>query len=116
MEDFVLMETFKLRTRKDYEDMRKEVEKMKDTNNRDDMLRTMKTTFNKKSEKEKFQEDSEVRFTDEDKRREFCETLRAPAIWNFWGEKEEDIDHLLNPAAKPELAYKEEKELSLIHI
>ena len=81
------METFNLKTRKDYEDMRKRVEEMKDTNNRDDMMRTIKEEFsNKKGEREKFQEDSTIRYQEEDKRREFCETLRAPAIWNFWGE------------------------------
>lgn len=35
--------------------------------------------------------------------------MRPPYIWNFFGEEEEKIEHLINPKANPEQCYKYEE-------
>jgi len=35
--------------------------------------------------------------------------MRPPFIWNFYGEEEEKVEHLINPEANPEICYKYEE-------
>jgi len=35
--------------------------------------------------------------------------MRPPYIWNFFSEEEEKLEHLINPAANPEICYKYEE-------
>ena len=81
---------------------------MKNTTNHDDMFWTMKTIKNKDKRKE-FWEKEEEKFAEENKKWEFCVTLRPPFIWNFFGEEEEKLDHLINAEANPEICYKFEE-------
>lgn len=81
---------------------------MKDTKDKDEMFRTMKTMKNKDKWKE-FRETKEEEYSENNKKRDFCVTLRPPFIWNFWGEEEEKLEHLINAEANPEQCYKYEE-------
>ena len=102
------MKIFKLKKKADVEKMQKTIRDMKDTNDKDSMFRTMKTIKNKEKRKE-FREEEEKKFHEEKKKREFCVTLRPPNIWNFYGEEEEKLEHLINAEANPEICYKFEE-------
>jgi hypothetical protein len=109
MQDSILMKVFRLRKEEDFKKMHEQVQAMKDTKNRDTLLRTM-GTMKKKADKELFEEEQTGIFQDEDKQRTFCVQMRPPFIWNFWGEEEHELEHLINPEADPEACYKEERE------
>ena len=107
MNDFILMKIFKLTKKDDYEKMHNVVKEMKSAKDNDQMKRTMKT-MKKKQEKDEFREIEEKKHSEEDKKWTFCVSMRPPYIWNFFGEEEEKIDHLINPKANPEQCYKYE--------
>jgi len=108
MNDYILMKIFKLKKKAEIEKMQKTIKDMKDTSDKDDMFWTMKTIKNKDKRKE-FREEKEGEYDEEKKKWEFCVTLWPPYIWNFFGEEEEKLDHLINAEANPEICYKYEE-------
>ena len=108
MNDFILMKIFKLTKNSVYEHMHQQVKEMKIVKDTDSMKRSMKT-MKKKQEKDEFREVEEKKQNEEDKKRTFCVQMRPPYIWNFFGEEEEKIEHLINPKANPEQCYKYEE-------
>jgi len=68
----------------------------------------MKTIRNKEK-KNIFKETTETECQEEYKKRDFCVTMRPPFIWNFFGEEEEKLDHVINAGANPEICYKYEE-------
>ena len=67
MNDYILMKIFKLKKKQDIEKMQKTIRDMKDTANKDEMFRTMKTIKNKDKRKE-FREEKEGEYDEEKKK------------------------------------------------
>lgn len=109
MNDFLLMKIFKLQKQSDYEKMHQKVKEMKVQEERDTIMATLKERNIKTKDIPEARELEEGKFKDEDKKRTFCVQMRPPYIWNFFGEEEEKIQHLINPKANPEECYKYEE-------
>lgn len=84
---------------------------MKDTKDHDIMYQTFidQKGFKNKDKRKEYKEIKEKEFEEEWKKRDFCVTMRPPFIWNFYGEEEEKVEHLINPEANPEICYKYEE-------
>lgn len=109
IQDHILMKIFKLQKKEDFKQMHDQIQDMKKTKEFDSMQRTMQT-LKKKAEKEEHELTENARFDDEHKKRSFCVQLRPPFVWNFFGEEEERLEHLIDPLADPEQSYKYEEE------
>ena len=108
IDDHIKMNIFKIKKQKDLDKYLDIVASMKETDNEDFLYKTM-SQKKKRQDREEFKEETEAQFVEENKKRTFCVQLRPPFIWNFFGERDENLKHLIDPGAKPEDCYKYEE-------